>query len=166
MPFFNKLSIWSGFRPTPRAHSRLHVPQEPPQWHDRRKPSRLPGQETTQPQDATGAALAGVGISGEQLATSEAPTVDPEAIALANRNAILATINEQGAAIIARFESLGFSDLTDQSLTDNLDFLNLVRKATEATTGSAGATVTNEEGKPQPVRGAPVLTEHGWHVPG
>ncbi|KMH97992.1 hypothetical protein [Klebsiella pneumoniae] len=88
------------------------------------------------------------------------------ATALAERNAILATLNAQGATIVARFEELGFTDLTDQNLTDNLEFLTLVRKATEATTGGTGAMVTNEEGKPQPVRGAPVLTENGWHVPG
>ncbi|ENZ9368446.1 hypothetical protein ACHDCA_003225 [Klebsiella pneumoniae] len=88
------------------------------------------------------------------------------ATALAERNAILATLNAQGATIVARFEELGFTDLTDQNLTDNLEFLTLVRKATDATNGSTGAMVTNEEGKPQPVRGAPVLTEHGWHVPG
>lgn len=128
-----------------------------------KKTIETPGQETTQPQDATGAAL--------NAETTE-PTVQQNvatllgATALAERNAILATLNAQGATIVARFEELGFSDLTDQSLTDNLDFLTLVRKATEATNGGAGATVTNEEGKPQPVRGAPVLTEHGWHVPG
>ncbi|HBS1484911.1 hypothetical protein LNY56_16080 [Klebsiella pneumoniae] len=88
------------------------------------------------------------------------------ATALAERNAILATLNAQGATIVARFEELGFTDLTDQNLTDNLEFLTLVRKATDAANGSAGAMVTNEEGNPQPVRGAPVLTEHGWHVPG
>ncbi|KXA30707.1 hypothetical protein ACK6VP_02905 [Klebsiella pneumoniae] len=88
------------------------------------------------------------------------------ATALAERNAILATLNAQGATIVARFEELGFTDLTDQNLTDNLEFLTLVRKATDATTGGAGAMVTNEEGKKQPAPGKPVLTEHGWHVPG
>ncbi|HCF8899798.1 TPA: hypothetical protein ACIFO5_003225 [Klebsiella pneumoniae] len=128
-----------------------------------KKTIETPGQETTQPQDATGAAL--------NAETTE-PTVQQNvatllgATALAERNAILATLNAQGATIVARFEELGFTDLTDQKLTDNLEFLTLVRKATDATTGSAGAMVTNEEGKPQPVRGAPVLTEHGWHVPG
>ncbi|WP_410792986.1 hypothetical protein [Klebsiella aerogenes] len=136
-----------------------------------KKAIETPGQETTQPQDATGAAL---------NAETTKPTVQQNvatvqqnvatllgATALAERNAILATLNAQGATIIARFEELGFTDLTDQNLTDNLEFLTLVRKATEATTtGGAGAMVTNEEGKPQPVRGAPVLTEHGWHVPG
>ncbi|AUN63605.1 hypothetical protein ABJK98_06280 [Klebsiella pneumoniae] len=128
-----------------------------------KKTIETPGQETTQPQDATGAAL-------------NAETTEPKvqqnvatllgATALAERNAILATLNAQGATIVARFEELGFTDLTDQNLTDNLEFLTLVRKATEVTTGGAGEMVTNEEGKPQPVRGAPVLTEHGWHVPG
>lgn len=128
-----------------------------------KKTIETPGQETTQQQDATGAAL--------NAETTE-PTVQQNvatllgATALAERNAILATLNAQGATIVARFEELGFTDLTDQNLTDNLEFLTLVRKATGATTGSAGAMVTNEEGKPQPVRGAPVLTEHGWHVPG
>lgn len=128
-----------------------------------KKTIETPGQETTQPQDATGAVL--------NAETTE-PTVQQNvatllgATALAERNAILATLNAQGATIVARFEELGFTDLTDQNLTDNLEFLTLVRKATDATTGSAGAMVTNEEGKPQPVRGAPVLTEHGWHVPG
>lgn len=129
-----------------------------------KKTIETPGQETTQPQDAIGVAL--------NAETTE-PTVQQNvatllgATALAERNAILATLNAQGATIVARFEELGFTDLTDQSLTDNLEFLTLVRKATEATTtGGASAMVTNEEGKPQPVRGAPVLTEHGWHVPG
>ncbi|MBX4818485.1 hypothetical protein C2U62_06225 [Klebsiella michiganensis] len=122
--------------------------------------------ETPGQQDATGEALAGAGISGVQLAAAEAPTVDPEATALANRNAILATINEQGAAIIARFEEYAFTDIIGHPLTSNLDFLNLVRKATDVVTGGTGPMVTNEEGTKQPAPGKPVLTEHGWHVPG
>ncbi|EPY5004208.1 TPA: hypothetical protein MEH43_000715 [Klebsiella pneumoniae] len=86
--------------------------------------------------------------------------------AFAERNAILAALNSQGATIVARFDELDFISINGQRLTDNLEFLTLVRKATDATTGGARAMVTNEEGKPQPVRGAPVLTEHGWHVPG
>lgn len=127
-----------------------------------KKTVETPGQETTQPQDA-----AAVGVSGEQLVvTVDEPQPSEEALALTARNAILATINEQGAAIIARFEALGFSDLTDQNLTDNLDFLQLVRKATDVVTGGTGPMVTNEEGKKQSAPGKPVLTEHGWHVPG
>ncbi|EPE9324762.1 hypothetical protein ACX32L_002842 [Enterobacter asburiae] len=86
--------------------------------------------------------------------------------ALAERNTLLGTINEQGAAIIARFETLGYTDLADQQLTDNLEFLQLVKKATTAEPAAPLGYVTNEEGKRQPVTGKPALTEHGWHVPG
>ncbi|MEL5245067.1 MULTISPECIES: hypothetical protein [Serratia] len=86
--------------------------------------------------------------------------------ALKERNAILSGLNERGAAVIARFEALEFLDADDQRLTDNLEFLTLVKKATEVATGGAGPMVTNEEGKKQPAPGKPVLTEHGWHVPG
>ncbi|MCK7437991.1 hypothetical protein L8P13_10095 [Enterobacter cloacae] len=85
---------------------------------------------------------------------------------LAERNTLLSTINEQGAAIIARFETLGYTDLADQQLTDNLEFLQLVKKATTAEPAAPLGYVTNDEGKRQPVTGKPVLTEHGWHVPG
>ena len=89
-----------------------------------------------------------------------------EDAALAERNTLLGTINEQGAAIIARFETLGYTDLADQQLTDNLEFLQLVKKATTAEPAAPLGYVTNDEGKRQPVTGKPVLTEHGWHVPG
>ncbi|ENN1901617.1 hypothetical protein AB9G09_004754, partial [Salmonella enterica] len=72
----------------------------------------------------------------------------------------------QGAAIIARFEELAFTDLADQQLTDNLEFLQLVKKATTAEPAAPLGYVTNDEGKRQPVTGKPVLTEDGWHVPG
>ncbi|ELJ0168725.1 TPA: hypothetical protein MHQ07_15010 [Klebsiella pneumoniae subsp. pneumoniae] len=85
---------------------------------------------------------------------------------LTERNAILATLNAQGAAIVARFEEYGFTDIIGHPLTNNLDFLDLVRKATDVATGGTGPMVTNEEGKKQPAPGKPVLTEHGWHVPG
>ncbi|HBQ0644383.1 TPA: hypothetical protein L7J14_000869 [Klebsiella pneumoniae] len=85
---------------------------------------------------------------------------------LTERNAILATLNVQGAAIVARFEEYGFTDIIGHPLTNNLDFLDLVRKATDVATGGTGPMVTNEEGKKQPAPGKPVLTEHGWHVPG
>lgn len=86
--------------------------------------------------------------------------------ALAERNTLLGTINEQGAVIIARFETLGYTDLADQQLTDNIEFLQLVKKATTAAPAAPLGYVTNDEGKRQPVTGKPVLTEHGWHVPG
>lgn len=85
---------------------------------------------------------------------------------LTERNNLLGTINEQGAAIIARFETLGYTDLADQQLTDNIEFLQLVKKATTAEPAAPLGYVTNDEGKRQPVTGKPVLTEHGWHVPG
>ncbi|SYT15814.1 Uncharacterised protein [Klebsiella pneumoniae] len=85
---------------------------------------------------------------------------------LTERNAILATLNAQGAAIVARFEEYGFTDIIGHPLTNNLDFLDLVRKATDVATGGTGPMVTNEEGKKKPAPGKPVLTEHGWHVPG
>ncbi|HEB4944124.1 TPA: hypothetical protein R0J09_004845 [Klebsiella quasipneumoniae] len=123
-----------------------------------KKTVETPGQETTQLQDAAG--------EDQSAGITEAPTVDPEATALAARNAILANINAQGAAIVARFEEYAFTDIIGHPLTNCLDFLNLVRKATDVSTGGTAEQVTNEEGKKQPVRSAPVLTEHGWHVPG
>lgn len=127
-----------------------------------KKTVETPGQETTQPQDA-----AAVGDSGEQLVvTVDEPQPSEEALALATRNAILATLNAQGAAIIARFEEYDFTDIIGHPLTNNLDFLDLVRKATDVVTGGTGPMVTNEEGNKQPVPGKPVLTEHGWHIPG
>lgn len=130
-----------------------------------KKTVETPGQETTQPRDA--ADVGDSGDSGEQLVvTVDEPQPSEEALALATRNAILATINEQGAAIIARFEEYDFTDIIGHPLTNNLDFLDLVRKATDVVTGGTSPMVTNEEGNKQPVPGKPVLTEHGWHVPG
>ncbi|ECT1734613.1 hypothetical protein DVZ67_10410 [Salmonella enterica subsp. enterica serovar Saintpaul] len=86
--------------------------------------------------------------------------------ALAERNTLLGTINEQGAAIIARFEDYAFTDLVGNPLTNCIDFLELVKKATTAAPNAPHGYVMNEEGKRQPVTGKPVLTEHGWHVPG
>ncbi|EIV6705740.1 TPA: hypothetical protein ACW71V_004537 [Klebsiella aerogenes] len=131
-----------------------------------------PGQEKTVAEEKAFTATEALmlneqGTQREKLVVAvDEPQLSEEALSLAARNAILATLNAQGAAIIARFEEYAFTDMLDHPLTNNLDFLNLVRKATDVSTGGAGAMVTNEEGKPQPVRGAPVLTEHGWHVPG
>lgn len=86
--------------------------------------------------------------------------------ALTERNTLLGTINEQGAAIIGRFEEYGFTDANDHPLTNCLEFLQLVKKATTAEPVAPLGYVTNDEGKRQPVTGKPVLTEHGWHVPG
>lgn len=136
-----------------------------------------PGQEKAAPEEKTlvtegqlitaeqnGAQQQGNGSGGETLQQKVSTLLD--STQLAERNAILATLNAQGAAIVARFEEYAFTDSLDHPLTNNLDFLNLVRKATEISTGGTAEQVTNEEGKKQPVRSAPVLTEHGWHVPG
>ncbi|CVB97141.1 Uncharacterised protein [Serratia marcescens] len=155
-----------------------------------RKNLEVPGQENQQPKEnATDAVLLNSVVqqpanTPEQLndATAGATVItagdDKSAIvqqrvaklldgaALEERNAILSGLNERGAAVIARFEALEFLDADDRSLTDNLEFITLVKKATDVATGGAGPMVTNEEGKKQPAPGKPVLTEHGWHVPG
>ncbi|HGM5383671.1 TPA: hypothetical protein ACKP84_001497 [Serratia marcescens] len=155
-----------------------------------RKNPEVPGQENQQPKEnATDAVLLNSVVrqpanTPEQLndATAGATVItagdDKSAIvqqrvaklldgaALEERNVILSGLNEQGAAVIARFEALEFLDADDRSLTDNLEFITLVKKATDVATGGAGPMVTNEEGKKQPAPGKPVLTEHGWHVPG
>lgn len=136
-----------------------------------------PGQEKTAPEEKTlvtegqlitaehnGAQQQG-SDSGEQIVQQKVSTL-LDGTQLAERNAILATLNAQGATIVARFEEYAFTDSLDHPLTNNLDFLTLVRKATDVSTGGTTEQVTNEEGKKQPVRSAPVLTEHGWHVPG
>ncbi|EHQ4638987.1 hypothetical protein KQ095_002087 [Salmonella enterica] len=135
-----------------------------------KKPVEVPGQEPE-----TGAEQL-TGTIGEAIAP-DPQRAEPEIIqqrvasllddaALAERNTLLGTINEQGAAIIARFETLGYTDLADQQLTDNIEFLQLVKKATTAAPAAPLGYVTNDEGKQQPVTGKPVLTEHGWHIPG
>ncbi|MBG9431332.1 hypothetical protein I5772_11965 [Klebsiella pneumoniae] len=136
-----------------------------------------PGQEKAAPEEKTlvtegqlitaeqsGVQQQGNG-SGEETLQQKVSTL-LDSTQLAERNAILATLNAQGVAIVARFEEYAFTDSLDHPLTNNLDFLNLVRKATDVSTGGTAEQVTNEEGKKQPVRSAPVLTEHGWHVPG
>ncbi|EMA4700879.1 TPA: hypothetical protein RQO33_000257 [Klebsiella michiganensis] len=136
-----------------------------------------PGQEKAAPEEKTlvtegqlitaeqnGAQQQGNG-SGEETVQQKVSTL-LDGTQLAERNAILATLNAQGAAIVARFEEYAFTDIVGHPLTNCLDFLDLVRKATDLSTGGTAEQVTNEEGKKQPVRSAPVLTEHGWHVPG
>lgn len=130
-----------------------------------RKTVETPGQEKAAPEENTL-------VAEGQLITAEQNTVQQNVAALldgtqlAERNAILGTLNAQGAAIVSRFEEYAFVDSIGHPLTDCLDFLNLVRKATDVATGGTGPMVTNEEGKKQPAPGKPVLTEHGWHVPG
>ncbi len=104
--------------------------------------------------------------AGATVITVQEPQSSEEAFALAARNALLGAINEQGAAIITKFEAYAFIDEKGHPLTNNLEFLTLVKKATDVATGGSGPMVTNEEGKKQPAPGKSVLTEHGWHVPG
>ncbi|EDI3207168.1 hypothetical protein CCG45_16205 [Salmonella enterica] len=122
-----------------------------------KKTVEVPGQESVPRADAPRA--------DEQTVQQRVANLLDDA-ALAERNTLLGTINEQGAAIIARFEELAFTDLADQQLTDNLESLQLVKKATTAEPAAPLGYVTNDEGKRQPVTGKPVLTEDGWHVPG
>ncbi|MCH7040967.1 hypothetical protein EFK08_12005 [Escherichia coli] len=142
-----------------------------------KKPIEVPGQEpengTEQQTEAENRltateiqALNADGQRAEQEVIQQRVASLLDDAALAERNTLLGTINEQGAAIIARFETLGYTDLADQQLTDNIEFLQLVKKATTAAPAAPLGYVTNDEGKPQPVTGKPVLTEHGWHVPG
>ncbi|EGO7251806.1 hypothetical protein IU821_003433 [Salmonella enterica] len=119
-----------------------------------------------------------VEVPGQESAPqADAPRADDQTVqqrvgellddaALSERNTVLATINEQGAAIIARFEDYAFTDLVGNPLTNCIDFLELVKKATAPAPVAPHGYVTNEEGKRQPVMGKPVLTELGWHVPG
>lgn len=136
-----------------------------------KKDVEIPGQEkTSQAEEALLLnSAAGNAVNApradEQTIQQRVSTLLDDA-ALTERNTLLGTINEQGAAIIARFETLGYTDLADQQLTDNIEFLQLVKKATTAAPAAPNGYVTNEEGKRQPVTGKPVLTEHGWHVPG
>lgn len=135
-----------------------------------KKPIEVPGQEPETGAElitgATGEAIAPDGQRAEQEVIQQRVASLLDDAALAERNTLLGTINEQGAAIIARFETLGYTDLADQQLTDNLEFLQLVKKATTAEPAAPLGYVTNDEGKRQSVTGKPVLTEHGWHVPG
>lgn len=131
-----------------------------------RKIVETPGQENTASEEKTSFVEEGQLITTEQAAVQQNVATLLDGTQLAERNAILATLNAQGAAIVSRFEEYVFTDAIGHPLTNNLDFLDLVRKATDVVTGGTSPMVTNEEGNKQPVPGKPVLTEHGWHVPG
>lgn len=138
----------------------------------KRKAVEIPGQESTtaaevatDEQAGNQALPEGVGTADEQSVPQRGSAL-PDSTAQAERNALLSTLDEPAAAIITRFDALGFTDMADQKLTDNLSFLELVKKATTAAPVAPPGVVTNEEGKRQPVLGKPILTEHGWHVPG
>ncbi|CAI1776143.1 Uncharacterised protein [Serratia entomophila] len=146
-----------------------------------RKEIQTPGQENQRPEENAADALLlnsvaqqpantpeqlNAATAGATVITVQEPQRSEEELTLAARNTLLGTINEQGAAIITKFEAYAFIDVHGHPLTNNLEFLTLVKKATDVATGDTGPMVTNEEGKKQPAPGKPVLTEHGWHVPG
>ncbi|CRL45844.1 hypothetical protein SGGMMB4_03943 [Sodalis glossinidius str. 'morsitans'] len=139
----------------------------------KRKTVEIPGQESTTAAEVATDEQAGNQTLPEGVGTADEQTVQQRVSALldstvqAKRNAILSMLDAQAAAIITRFDALGFTDMADQKLTDNLSFLELVKKAiTAAPVAPLGVVTNNEEGKRQPVLGKPILTEHGWHVPG
>lgn len=96
-----------------------------------------------------------------------------DSTALAERNTMLSTLPAAGLEIITRFEAYGFVDEVGHPLTNSLDFLDLVKKATTAPLatvatlrGRVGAMVVNEDGTQHAAPGKPVLTKDGWHIPG
>lgn len=140
-----------------------------------RKNIEVPGQENTQQTEgadnAADAQLLNSVVqqpanTAEQLnaATAGATVPEPESAPAAPdvtaRNAALSALNAQGFAVITKFEAYGFTDEHGHPLTNSLDFIALVKQATTPTAPA----VRNEDGA-RKVTGAPVLTEHGWHVP-
>ncbi|MBT0726807.1 hypothetical protein HGT73_05320 [Rosenbergiella australiborealis] len=124
------------------------------------KPIEVPGQE---PAAVEPEQIPDTSDTETNQSVEATPDVTPD---IAARNQLLSTLHPQATDIIARFEALGFIDDHGSALTDNLDFINLVKQATVVTIASGSDRVTNDEGKRQPVTGAPVLTERGWHIPG
>ncbi|QGH62728.1 hypothetical protein [Serratia proteamaculans] len=107
------------------------------------------------------AATAGATVSEQTVKQRVAKLLDDAA--LKERNAALSDLNAQGFAVITKFEAYGFTDEHGHPLTNSLEFIALVTTAT--TSQAAPAVVTSEDGaRKNP--GKPVLTEHGWHVPG
>ncbi|MFV8770797.1 hypothetical protein ACNSPB_26575 [Yersinia enterocolitica] len=124
----------------------------------------VPGQETLQ-DDATDL----IGTAGEDTGTaltvaealtgldSNATTEELPAVDHTARNEALTDINAAGFTIITRFEELGFVDAIGHPLTNCLDFIELVKRATtekQTSAGSAGS-----------IGGASqTLTDAGWIV--
>lgn len=108
-----------------------------------------------------------VGTDPGQGDYTAAATVD-----LTARNAALSELNAAGFAIITKFEAYGFVDEIGNPLTNNLDFIDLVKAATMPVAtiatlrGRAAAMVVNEDGAKHVAPGKPVLTADGWHIPG
>ncbi|SMG60172.1 hypothetical protein [Cedecea sp. NFIX57] len=137
-----------------------------------RKQVETPGQESAVAAgDATGEQVSNTDLTDVVTVGADSGTGIQQKVsdlldgtAQAERNAILSTLNEQAAAIITRFEEYGFTDIVGHPLTNSLEFLTLVKKATTTAPAAQHGYVRNEEGKQQPAAGKPVLTEHGWLV--
>ncbi|SPZ65431.1 Uncharacterised protein [Serratia quinivorans] len=109
-----------------------------------------------------GATVLNITEGSDSTAGQEAaPPVD-----LAARNAALTGLNVQGFAVISMFETLNYTDEHDHPLTNSLEFIALVKKATESVSGSTPMPGVASEDGTRKTLGKPVLTEHGWHVPG
>ena len=96
----------------------------------------------------------------------EQPEPDPEAMKnLEARNAALSELPANGLALLQKFEALGFENADGQPLTDNLEFIALVKRVTTSQHDASSRAVQNEDGQ-RVRRAAPVLTDKGWRVEG
>ncbi|WP_291972068.1 hypothetical protein [Candidatus Symbiopectobacterium sp.] len=116
---------------------------------------------TANPPEQLNAATAGATVITETTLTNGQQSGNVEGNDQQARIAALSGLNAAAFQIITKFDAYGFTDLIDQPLTNNLDFIDLVTQATTQTTSTA---VTNEDGQRKPHK-APVLTDEGWHVP-
>lgn len=137
-------------------NTKIETPgQETPQDDDSDLIGGAAGEET--PKEANTAQELNAATAGATMPEPESAPAAPDVTA---RNAALSALNAQGFAIISAFEGRGFVAPDGQQLTNSLDFIALVKQATTPTAPA----VRNEDGA-RKVTGAPVLTEHGWHVP-
>ncbi|EHD22085.1 MULTISPECIES: hypothetical protein [Brenneria] len=101
----------------------------------------------------------------EQLnaATAGATVLDasPAPTDIAARNEALSGLNAEAFGIVSKFETYGFVDEHGNPLTNCLDFIELVKRATTAT--STQPTITSTDGQIKRFK-APTLTDKGWHV--
>ncbi len=139
-----------------------------------KKQIEVPGQSAETTTEAAGDALLlnSVANTPEQMhaATAGATVItetggqqggSAEGTGIEARNVALSGLNAAAFQIITKFEAYGFTDEIGHPLTDNLDFIDLVKQATTQTTSTA---VINEDGQRKQHK-APVLTDKGWHVP-
>ncbi|MGF6435674.1 hypothetical protein [Kosakonia sp. 1610] len=137
-----------------------------------KKPIQIPGNETETQQNAAEAA-------GVAIVSNSAPAFDPalttdtgaisaamagldvNAAAVVERNAVLSDMPVSAMQMLNVWDELGFVDSLGRPLTDNPEFLRLIKKA-----HTQPAMVTNSDGVKRPAPGRPQLTDKGWHVPG